>query len=425
MDEVRNTRRTYGAGTTYIDKKSGRWIAQIYVPTADEKHKKRITGYGESETKAVRDRNKKAKEFQEEQQKEKEHKQCLKEYVETLQDYTEEWLNTTCKRSVEITTYENYSYFFYAHIKGSWLGGKHMNLITEHDLNQYYDEKLINGRSDGKGGLSARSVNYLRFLIKGSLRRAYDKGIITLNPHADVKKIQSENDDEDNDKHPLLPDEVEMFKQTLSENQNRLKYLFLFTLGTGLRKGEVTGLLWTEIDIKNKTLNIRRNLAYIKKGMPDEEDLPNNKSTTKSKAFLKTPKTKGSKRIIYLNDSLIECLIKQKEWQEKEKKMYKDIYTDIGLVFASETGDYLSHRKVLNEVKKVYKLAGIPTTHTFHDLRHTFCSILINKNINVKTVSRIMGHSSITITMDTYATIYKEMEAKAMGEVNDILNMSI
>jgi site-specific recombinase XerD len=105
--------------------------------------------------------------------------------------------------------------------------------------------------------------------------------------------------------------------------------------------------------------------------------------------------------------------------------LYKDIYTNKGLVFASETGDYLSHRKALAEVKKVYKMAGISTTHTFHDLRHTFCSILIYKNVYVKTISRLMGHSSITITLDTYATIFKEMEAKTMDELDDILDLNI
>jgi len=420
IENIKETRGTYGAGTTYIDKKSGRWIAQVYAATADEKNKKRITGYGETEAKAVRDRNKKVKVFQEQQQTLKEQLQFKQEHVETLQDYTEKWLNTTCKHNVKITTYENYCYFFYTHIKSSRLGEIQMDLIKDADLIKYYYEKLENGRSDGRGGLSERSVNYLGFLIKGSLTRAHNKGMIHVNPHAEIKRVKDNTaEEEDKDIHPLQLDEMESFKEALAGNINKFNYLFLFTLGTGIRKGEASALTWDDVDLEQKLIYVRKNLAYIKDGEAHVEEI------NRKKAFVTSTKTRSSKRTMHINDSLIECLIKQKELQEKDKILLKDLYDDKGLIFAAETGNYLSPRKILSEVKKVYKHAGISTTHTFHDLRHTFCSILISRNVNVKTISELMGHSSITITLDIYANIYEEMKAKAMDSAADILNIAI
>lgn len=186
-------------------------------------------------------------------------------------------------------------------------------------------------------------------------------------------------------------------------------------MGTGLRKGEISALKWDDIDIEHKLLYIKKNLAFVKNNHVSEE------FKTK-KTLITTTKTKLSKRTLQLNDTLMDCLMRQKEQQEKDKLIYKDIYEDKNLIFASETGDYLSPRKILTEIKKIYKEAGISTTHAFHDLRHTFCSILINKNVNVKTISELMG---LTITLDIYATLFDEMKAKAMESVDDILNMAI
>lgn len=424
MAEEIKKRSTYGEGSTYFHKKSNTWISQKYVDTYDGK-KQRISATGDTKAKAVRNRNAKIKTFQENQKVEQNKRDEKKESVVSFQDYTERWLTTTCKLNVEITTYENYCYYFYSHIMDSWLGETPINLIMEEDLTKYYDEKITSGRRDGKGGLSIRSVNYLRFLIKGSLRRAYDKGMISLNPHSDIKKIKKKVTNTEfaaeivaeGAVHPLNPAEMNRFKEVLSEYQNRLKYLFLFTLGTGLRKGEVTGMLWSDIDFEKKVLYVTKSLAFTK-GTPKDKS-----SEVKSMPLLKGTKTDNSKRRIRLNNSLINCLLMQKKQQDIEKVLYKDIYTDRGLVFSTETGYFLSPRKVLAEVKKVYKLADIDTTHTFHDLRHTFCSILINKGIILKEISRIMGHSSITVTLDVYSTIFEENELKSAEETEDILDM--
>ena len=121
---------------------------------------------------------------------------------------------------------------------------------------------------------------------------------------------------------------------------------------------------------------------------------------------------------IHLNNMLIACLQRQKEMQENDKLVNKELYEDKNLIFASESGDYMSPKKILREVKKIYQLAGIPQTHTF-------CSLLINKDINVKVISEILGHSSITITLDVYGTLFDEARAKAMEAIDDVWNMAI
>lgn len=417
--ENKKVRRTYGNGTTYQDKKTGHWIAQLYVDTLDGK-KKRVTGRGDTETKAIRDRNIKIKLFEEEQKQQLEQQKYRKEHAESLEDYMEFWLTNTCKTEVRITTYENYCYFFYTHIKDNWLGKKPIDTICEENLRQYYNEKLENGRSDGKGGLSIRSVNYLRFLIKGAFTRAFDKNLILMNPHAGIKKIKDDTGMTKVTKvHPLTPEEFEIFKLALMESDNRLKYLILFTVGSGLRKGEVSALTWDNFNMKSEIVSIKKSLAFVK-GCHVKIKAPSGK-----KAIMTAPKTKASSRPLHLNNTLMACLQKQKEMQDNDKIIYKELYEDKNLIFASETGDYISPKKILREVKKIYKQAGISESHTFHDLRHTFCSLLIDKDINVKIISEILGHSSIATTLDIYGTLFSEAKSRAMGAIDDVCNMAI
>jgi integrase len=410
-------RRAYGSGTTYQDKKTGRWIAQLYVDAGDDK-KKRVTGRGDTEAKAIRDRNAKVKLFEEKQKELKEQQKFNKVHSETLESFLERWLLNDCKANVKITTFENYCYFFYTHIKDSWLGKMPLDTISEADIKNYYNEKVEKGRNNGKGGLSVRSVNYLRFLIKGAFTRAFNTNLIQINPHAGIKKIKDNTGmTEEAEIHPLTPEEFERFKKVLLDSNNRLRYLILFAAGSGLRKGEISALTWDDFDEENRLLKVKKNLAFIK-GCHVKA-----KTTDGKKALVTTPKTKASRRTIHLNDMLIACLNGQREMQEKEKAVYKELYDDKNLIFASETGDYLSPKKILREVKKIYKSADIPQTHTFHDLRHTFCSLMINKDINIKVISEIMGHSSITITLDIYSTLFDEAKAKAMKEMDTIWNL--
>lgn len=339
-------RGAYGNGTTYQDKKTGRWIAQLYVDTEDSK-KKRVTGRGDTEAKAIRDRNSKVKLFEEKQKEIKEQQNFDKKHAELLENYLEHWLFNDCKSNVKITTFENYCYFFYTHIKDSWLGKMPIDLVSEQDIKNYYNEKVENGRNDGKGGLSVRSVNYLRFLIKGAFTRAFNKNIIQMNPHADIRKIKDNTGMADEaEMHPLTPEEFERFKKALLESDNRLKYLILFAAGTGLRKGEISALTWDDLNTEMKMIKVAKNLAFIKGSHIKI------KTADSKKAVIMTPKTKSSKRTIHLNNMLIACLQRQKEMQDKEKIVYKELYEDKNIIFASETGDYISPKKILREVKK-------------------------------------------------------------------------
>ena len=160
---------------------------------------------------------------------------------------------------------------------------------------------------------------------------------------------------------PLTKDEVIRFLEVAKSD--RLYTLYLLEMMTGLRRGEILGLKWEDVDFKERRIKVIHNLYRVNNTDKDVN--------SKYKMVLLTPKTESSKRIIPLNQLMVDALLQHKKEQEREKKLYEDGYRDLGMVFCKPDGDYISPREFLRQYQRLLHKAGLERKR-FHDLRHPY-----------------------------------------------------
>jgi len=239
-------------------------------------------------------------------------------------------------------------------------------------------------------GTGRRTINKCHTLLSAIFRYALRYRWITANPAAEVRKLRAESADEEQleTSSILTPTEAQ---QMLEAAGDRYRVLFLMAVSTGMRQGELLGLQWGDIDWTAKQVHVRRQYSSGRFG-----DL----------------KTKNSKRKIGLGDELIHEL---KAWKLRCPKGDRD------LVFPNGAGKPENHGNLLRRgFYPALRRAGLRQIR-FHDLRHTFASFLIARNVHPKRIQALLGHSSIKITMDTYGHLMHDADNEAAEKVADLV----
>jgi integrase len=199
---------------------------------------------------------------------------------------------------------------------------------------------------------------------------------------------------------PLTPEQVKTFLRSIEGD--RLEAMYILATTAGLRQGELLGLKWEDIDLDAGAIWVRRTLS----------------KSNKSLVFA-PPKSAKGHRNIGLTDLGVKCLKKHRALQDAEKGSWKE---DHDLVFPNIDGMPRNHRGYVTEaLKKALSRAGLPEIR-FHDLRHTCATLLLTKGIHPKIVQEILGHSSITITLDTYSHVLPNMQKEAVKAMEDLID---
>ena len=390
-------RRSNGEGTIF-KRSDGRWTGQITLDLGNEQYKRK-TVYGKSQ--------KEVKEKLEQLRME-----CRQgRVIETSDMPLEEWLHiwiTNYKPNLKITTRESYESYIATHIKGSELGKIPLNKLKTTDLQTFYNAKLNGTYKNQKQKLSSTTVRYINIIIKSGLKQAVNNRMINDNV-CNAVVLPKKNKIEI---IPLTREEVIRFLDVAKED--RLYTLYLLEMMTGLRRGEILGLKWEDIDFEKSKINVVHNLYRINN--TDEN------ATTRYKLELLTPKTERSKRSIPINQFMIEELLKHKEKQDMEKSLYAGDYKNLGMVFSRPNGDYISPREFLRQYQKLLSRAGLERKR-FHDLRHTVASLLINANESPKVIQQLLGHSTISTTLDIYAHVMGETMNKSIDTLYNQLEL--
>lgn len=397
-EEIKMAKRSNGEGTIF-KRSDGYWCGSCFVTINGIPKRKYI--YGKTQ-KIVKD---KLKAIQESNLT----GTITENSLMSLRDWMQEWLMNYKKLILKQTTYENYMLYYETHIRNCVLGSTPLSKITTTQLQAFYNEKLRNGRSDGKGGLSSRSVRYLHILIRGALEQAYKNDLIPKNvSKAVILPIKSQKEIK-----PLTLEEVQQLLLTAKEYS--IYPLILLEAFSGLRKGEILALKWDDIDWLGEKLHVRHSLCRV---LADENSKPK-----QYKLILMEPKTQKSRRTIPLNEIVILALKKHKKQQNEEKIRNRDIYMDNNMVFAKMDGDYISPRDLLRVYHSLLKKSGIEKKR-FHDMRHTFATILLNEGESPKVIQELLGHSNISTTMDIYSHVLEETKVKSIDKLTDkIINM--
>ena len=307
----------------------------------------------------------------------------------TVAQWMEEWFENVCKLKVRPSSHQTYRGYIDNHIDPN-IGKIQLEKLRTMDLQKLYRRLMNQGRVERieakyqPKGLSAKTVRNIHQVISSAMDFAVAQKIIMENPCHAVALPKVEH----REMHTIPADQLQAF---LNEAKASGVYeMYYIELATGLRRGELLGLKWGDIDLAAGIIRVHRQIARIN-GEIVEAPL----------------KTKNSYRVVSISPQAVEVL-------REQKCKTKDEY-----IFPSPNGGPISPDSVNNMLKRVLERAGIPKVR-FHDLRHTFATLALQNGVDIKTVSGMLGHFSAGFTLDTYAhvtTAAQKEAAEIMGNV--------
>ncbi len=320
----------------------------------------------------------------------------------TVGQWLDEFYSTHIVNRVTLSTQVNDESIIKHHLK-PFIGRIKLSELKGRKVQQIYNQLLIDGRVDGKGGLNPKTIRNIHITLHKALEQAVRDDLIIKNPLKSVtlprmKKKTIEI---------LSPEEQRQLNNACFSHPWGIAVLL--TLYSGMRKGEVLGLTWDNIDFENNKLCVTQQLARIKDYSEDA------KAKTRL-GIIDDTKTKTSKRVIYIANVIMDELKKHKKQQEQEKLKWGKAYKDLNMVFCREDGQYIDPGTFRDFYLRTLKKAQIEHK-TFHALRHTFATRALESNANIKTVSEILGHASIQITLDTYSHVSQELQQETMQKI--------
>ena len=312
----------------------------------------------------------------------------------TVGQWMDVWFENYAKIKVRPSSHQTYRGYIENHIKPN-IGSIPLNKLTSLELQKLYKKLLGNGRVERieskkqPKGLSAKTVRNINQIICSALNLAIEQRLILTNP-ADACALPKLEHRE----MKTLP--VEQLTSFLREaKESGVFEMYYIELATGLRRGELLGLKWSDIDLEHGSLRVQRQIARI-----DGE-------------IVEAPlKTKNAYRTLPLSADAIDVLKTQK------KKCGNSQY-----VFPSPTGGPISPDSVLHMLHRVLKRAGLPKVR-FHDLRHTFATLALQNGVDIKTVSGMLGHFSAGFTLDTYAHVTTSAQKEAANTMGGVLRVA-
>ena len=313
----------------------------------------------------------------------------------TVGQWMDVWYENYAKIKVRPSSHQTHKGYIENHIKPN-IGDIPLEKLTTLDLQRLYKTLLANGRVDrleSKGqpkGLSPKTVRNIHQILSSALKLAQEQRIILTNPAEGCALPKVEHRE-----MKTLP--VEQLQSFLREAKDSGVFeLYYLELATGLRRGELLGLKWEDIDLEHGDLRVRRQIARIN-GKVVEAPL----------------KTKNAYRTLPLAEDTISIL------NEQKKKVGSSPW-----VFPSATGGPISPDSVLHMLHRVLKRAGLPKVR-FHDLRHTFATLALQNGVDIKTVSGMLGHFSAGFTLDTYAHVTTSAQKAAANTMGKLLSGSV
>lgn len=287
-----------------------------------------------------------------------------------LRLYVNHWLSVR-KPSIRESTLERYESHLKKHIL-PYLGDKRISDINLIDLNETFSHIELGNNSK----------NVIKMVLSNVFKLAVKEQLIASNPVSLMDTIKFSQ----KEIKALTVEEVHKLLSTAKDFSPFYYWLIRLAIETGLRKGELLALKWSDIDLKEDTISVRR--------------------TVDINGHIGEPKTQKSKRTLSVSADTLRGLKTIKR-------------PDCDVVFSNITGTFKPTYTVNYEFSKIVKQSGLRHIR-FHDLRHTNATFLIAKGINMKTVSERLGHSSITITMDRYTHGVLEEDQKAAKVIDKI-----
>ena len=353
-------------------------------------------------------------------------------------DFLDYWLDNHCKINLKYHTIESYSNIVKTHLKPN-LGFYKLSQITKTTLQDFLNKIYV------EKAYSKNFLNNIRKVLKCSFNYAVDNEYVKINSAANLKLPKYDEPPKDV-AHRFTTEEINTILNRFKKN-HCIYYAFLTAYCTGLRIAEVFALTWDDIDFKNKTISVNKNiLKKNQAGGTKGRHLSGNSTTV---WYFGTCKTQTSYRNVPIGDTLLNALKEYKEEQEMHKQNYGDTYMkhykknvinpynnktetkivnayseiDVALpkvdfVFVKNNGVYEGTDSTKYPFKVIHYELGIPCR--FHDFRDTHATKLIESGADIKAVSKRLGHRNIDITYNIYVRVTEKMENETANKFEEI-----
>lgn len=279
------------------------------------------------------------------------------------------------------------------------IGTKQLQKLLPLHIEEWHTNLRNSGRADGKGGIAMRTIGHAHRVLSKALSDAVKNHLVLSN----VTKLEAAPKVQDDEM--VIVRDVSGFVAKLKGSAGRLYVPAMVSLFTGMRRGEVLALRWGRVDLERKIVNVQEALEH-----------------TKAHGIrFKPPKSKAGRRNITLPDILVEVLREYRKAQlELRVKLGAGKLLDDDLLFTDLEGAPLSPNAMSAAWSDYAAQIGM-TEVTFHALRHTHASQLIDQNVDIVTISKRLGHAKPDITLRIYSHLFHKDDGKAAAAINAAL----
>jgi integrase len=360
-------RRVKGEGSVFYREDRKRWIAQLKLEN------------GKLMTRSARTKIEASMQLKQ-MQRELEKGLLVPASQQTVKQFLEHWLEDVHKPpSVRINTYRIYRQYLDHHVLPA-LGHVRLQKLTPEHVQELYARKL-------EEGYAAETVRGMHRMLHKALNDAVKWNRVSFNVCDKVTQPRQV-------KYEIQPLTKEQAKALLvAAEGSSLEALLTLAVATGMRRGELLGLRWSDIDFDEGSLQVRHTMDRAGKYGIIEND----------------PKTETSRRKIILPGFVLDTLEQHRIRQAKMREEAGIAWKERNIVFSNELGGFTEPTHLQRRFKNLLKQANLPAIR-FHDLRHSTATILLGLNVPGKVVQELLGHSSISMTMDRYSHVLPSMQ---------------
>lgn len=275
---------------------------------------------------------------------------------------------------------------------------------------EYFVYLATEGKSNGKGGLSYKTVKNIRGVLSSAYEYAIENSYIKDNPVL-KSRMPSFAHNIKSDVPEYRAEQVRKLLLFAKENDSHIYIFLLLALYTGLRKGELLALTWDDVDYDKKLLRVNKSRTGSRKAITTQ---------------ITTPKTESSNRKIPLNDTVLEALKAEKKRQDKYSAILGNSYDkSSSFIIRTVLGKpYVNLSAINRVVNRLTEKAGLPHC-TIHGFRHSVASILDDNGVPIQDISVLLGHESVQTTERIYINRRKTAKAETIETLDNAINFNI
>lgn len=373
-------KRGQNEGSIY-KRPDGRWCAQVNLGYVNGKRKRKYL-YGDTRAEVAAQMTKVQRDLQQ-------YIMPVADERLTVKAFLTRWLEDAAQPSLRGTTYASYKGVVNGHLIPA-LGRIALVKLTAPDVLKYQKTKLVSG-------LSARTVTYHRAILRRALADAVKWELVYKNAAALASPPRAVR----HEVSPFTPDEARTFLSKIPGN--RLEALYVMAMGTGMRQGELLGLTWKCVNLDTGTATVKQQMQRVN-----------------GELTLVEPKTAQSRRTVALPVIVVTALTAHRERQRFERKWAGSRWQEHGLVFTTTIGTPLDSANVTHNFQKTLSDAKI-RKQRFHDLRHCAATLMLTQGADLRTIMDVLGHSTITLTANTYAHLTDATRRVAADMMDDVM----